>query len=103
MNILRVNTSMDPQTPATVQVSDSGEYLVTVLPIGERGIMSGIPFSQIHTVTDAPAEGSHVCFAGLALNTCWLFRSHQFNANKVHANKVHTNTIDSIDTDWSNR
>ena len=47
MSILHVNTSMDPHTPATLQVPENGEYLVTVLPIeDEGGVLSGGIVSQ---------------------------------------------------------
>lgn len=55
-NILHVNTSMNPQTPATLKVPKNGEYLVTVLPIYEgRGILDGMAFSQMHVVNDLPS------------------------------------------------
>ena len=37
MNVLHVNTSMDPGTPAMIEVEHNGEYLVTILPI-QNGI-----------------------------------------------------------------
>ena len=55
VNILHVGTSMDPQTPASVQVMENGEYQVIVLPIHEEmGILTGMEFSQIYTVEDIP-------------------------------------------------
>lgn len=49
---LYTDTSIDYQTPAMIQVPETGEYLVTVLPFqDERRILSGVTFSQIHRVT----------------------------------------------------
>ncbi len=53
VNLLHINTTMDPQTPVTVQVAENGEYLVTVFPIQDGvGILSRVKFSQIHVVDD---------------------------------------------------
>ncbi len=53
VNVLHINTTTDTQTPVTVQVMESGEYLVTVFPIQDGvGILSGMEFSQIHVVDD---------------------------------------------------
>ena len=60
VNVLHVTTSMDAQTPATVQVPVNGQYLVTVLPIQDgRGILSGMALSRTHMVTDASTMATH--------------------------------------------
>ena len=42
---------MDPSIPTTLWVMESGEYLVTILPIqDETGIFSGMQFLATHSV-----------------------------------------------------
>ncbi len=58
VNVLHINTTTDTQTPVTVQVMESGEYLVTVFPIQDGvGILTGVDY----IVNDMPmptAQGS---------------------------------------------
>ncbi len=64
VSILHVNSSsMDPQTPTTVQVPENGEYLVTVHSFQDGiGILSGKEFSQIRNIVDdGPTTPGNSC------------------------------------------
>ena len=80
VSVLHVNTSMDPQTPVTVQVPENGEYLVTVLPfLDGMGILSGMKLFQIHMVDDTPTtQGNFMLFVGYVLD--YAFRPFHFNS-----------------------
>ncbi len=48
VNVLHINTTMDTQTPVTVEVRRNSEYRITVFPLqAGLGILSGMAFSQI--------------------------------------------------------
>ena len=57
---LQVHTSMNSSL-ASIPVSDNGRYLVTVLRIGNKGIMSELPFSHVEVVTDSQGTARIPC------------------------------------------
>ncbi len=53
MGVLHINTTMDTQTPVTVEVRRNSEYRITVFPLqAGLGILSGMTFSQIIVIDD---------------------------------------------------
>ena len=63
VNVLYVNTSMDPQSPVNVVVPSNGEYMVTVLPsrIGVGILDTVVEFSQLIMVDEVMTTSGNTC------------------------------------------
>ena len=66
VNVLYVNTSMDPRSPATVYVPSDGEYMVTVLPnrAGKGILDAAVELSQLVMVDNSMTTDNGMTTSG---------------------------------------